>query len=279
MENEWTPDFTRSEADAAMIAQTVVSRFENSQRIGYFTKLSQLKSFCLREGRSVIMSSSAPGEHRETIDRCTCSTGREVLRLFQKHPEVIKVYERSMDFLSMNTRTLTVQWTSPRCSFMSLDPLPSQALSLELCAPLITPGDPDQAIYGFRGSDVTCFHRFEEDFPGTKKLMLSRNYRSTQTILDSAASLMQKDKALEASRDKGDPIRFASCRTEKEEAEMIVEQIEKLIGGTSTAFDSGGSLPRNGENLGSGMAVLYLNVRGLRRHFRGQDSFVRSKNL
>ena len=149
----------------------------------------------------------------------------------------------------------------------SLDSLPSQALSREPCAPFICAiGDPDQAIYGFRGSDVTCFHRFEEDFPGTKKLMLSRNYRSTQTILDSAASLMQKDKALEASRDKGDPIRFASCRTEKEEAEMIVEQIEKLIGGTSYfSLDSGRvSSHENGENLGFGdIAVLCrLNAQG-----------------
>jgi DNA helicase-2/ATP-dependent DNA helicase PcrA len=154
---------------------------------------------------------------------------------------------------------------APRTS--SLGPHSPCTLTPVPCTPCICAiGDPDQAIYGFRGSDVTNFHRFEEDFPEPRKLILSKNYRSTKTILDSAASLMQKDKALDASRDKGDPIRFASCRTEKEEAEMIVEHIERLIGGTSHfSLDSGRvSSHEDGENLGFGdIAVLCrLNAQG-----------------
>ncbi|MEE4262988.1 MAG: UvrD-helicase domain-containing protein [Desulfobacteraceae bacterium] len=44
-------------------------------------------------------------------------------------------------------------------------------------------GDPDQAIYGFRGSDVKYFHKFIEDYPQAATIRLKRNYRSTQTIL------------------------------------------------------------------------------------------------
>ena len=47
-------------------------------------------------------------------------------------------------------------------------------------------GDPDQAIYGFRGSDAAYFNRFVEDFPDAEVIHLKRNYRSTETILEAS---------------------------------------------------------------------------------------------
>ncbi|MGE5134980.1 MAG: UvrD-helicase domain-containing protein [Gemmatimonadota bacterium] len=47
-------------------------------------------------------------------------------------------------------------------------------------------GDPDQAIYGFRGSDVRFFQRFSEDYPGAAAVELTRNYRSAPAILSGA---------------------------------------------------------------------------------------------
>jgi DNA helicase-2/ATP-dependent DNA helicase PcrA len=101
-------------------------------------------------------------------------------------------------------------------------------------------GDPDQAIYGFRGSDVGNFYRFAEDFPGTRTIELVKNYRSTTTILRGAANIIGKTDPLEALSSDNDPIFLASCRTGAEEAEMIVEQIERILGGTSYfSIDSG----------------------------------------
>jgi DNA helicase II / ATP-dependent DNA helicase PcrA len=291
------PDFTLcSEADAAMIAQTLVS--DSKTRKGsiqaFPRKLSQLKTasaLSVKEDPSDHELLPLLKEYQERLRRMRMldldDLEVETFRVFQKHPDVSKKYSERFPWIFVDeyqdTNPIQVQILKALVRHDlhgTLNPKPCPPI-IDLSIPQVSPctlnpapctpcicaiGDPDQAIYGFRGSDVTCFHRFEEDFPGTKKLMLSRNYRSTQTILDGAASLMQKDKALEASRDEGDPIRFASCRTEKEEAEMIVEQIEKLIGGTSYfSLDSGRvSSHENGANLGFGdIAVLYrLNAQG-----------------
>lgn len=101
-------------------------------------------------------------------------------------------------------------------------------------------GDPDQAIYGFRGAEVEHFFHFGDDFPGTREITLTRNYRSGSDILQGAAALMGKDKWLEAASGEKGAISIAPCRTEKEEAEMIVATIERLLGGTTYfSLDSG----------------------------------------
>ncbi|MBW1782059.1 MAG: UvrD-helicase domain-containing protein [Deltaproteobacteria bacterium] len=127
-------------------------------------------------------------------------------------------------------------------------------------------GDPDQAIYGFRGADVSNFYRFAHDFPGAKEIVLTRNYRSTQNILQGSAAVIQKERPLISDSLGGGPIAIAPCRTESEEAEMIVEQVEKLLGGTSHfSIDSGRVATHEGDgSLGFGdISVLYrLNVQG-----------------
>src|SRR5262249_61956738 len=44
-------------------------------------------------------------------------------------------------------------------------------------------GDPDQAPYGSRGADASCFDRFRQDYPAARSVRLARNYRSTGTIV------------------------------------------------------------------------------------------------
>jgi DNA helicase-2/ATP-dependent DNA helicase PcrA len=137
-----------------------------------------------------------------------------------------------------------------------------QAGSVEICAI----GDPNQAIYGFRGAHAQSFQHFSEDFTGAREVKLSKNYRSSQVILDSSSALLEEEISLEGMTKGGEPIHFAPCQTQAEEAEMIVEQIERLIGGTTYfSLDSGRvSSHEEGENLSFGdMAVLFrINAQG-----------------
>jgi len=104
---------------------------------------------------------------------------------------------------------------------------------------IVVIGDPDQSIYGFRGSDNKYFNRFSDDFLGCEKIILTQNYRSTQTILDASFQMINK------SMDKDEQSRIFSdvegtkkliikeTISEYAEATAIGKMIEKLVGGIS----------------------------------------------
>ena len=105
-------------------------------------------------------------------------------------------------------------------------------------------GDPDQAVYGFRGADRGYFLRFEQDFPAARRLSLAQNYRSTQLILAASGQVIARadGTARRLWSDQIDPTRISlyPAPTDKAEAESVVHQIEQMMGGTSLfSFDSG----------------------------------------
>ncbi|RME65171.1 MAG: hypothetical protein D6790_02235, partial [Caldilineae bacterium] len=106
-------------------------------------------------------------------------------------------------------------------------------------------GDPDQAIYGFRGADHRFFLSFEQDFPGARRFQLTQNYRSAQAILDAASQVIARNperQALELFSDFVEQVKLTVYRapTDKAEAEYVVHQIEQMVGGTSYfSLDSG----------------------------------------
>jgi DNA helicase-2/ATP-dependent DNA helicase PcrA len=112
-------------------------------------------------------------------------------------------------------------------------------------ASLCAIGDPDQAIYGFRGTDVRFFQQFQADYPAARVVSLTRNYRSTRTIVDAALqavapTTLVRDRVLHAQTVDASRVILRECATERAEAEFVVETIERLVGGTSlTSFDTG----------------------------------------
>jgi uncharacterized protein (TIGR00375 family) len=106
-------------------------------------------------------------------------------------------------------------------------------------------GDPDQAIYGFRGSSREYFLKFDADFPSSKKIRLIKNYRSTQIIINASSQVIIKDHRQEmvkllAQTAGTTKLEIYRATTYKAEAEYVVHQIEKMVGGTSCfSIDSG----------------------------------------
>jgi len=125
-------------------------------------------------------------------------------------------------------------------------------------------GDPDQAIYGFRGADVGFFLRFAADFGGTTTRQLTRSYRASRAIVTAAVqaiapATLVPDRRLEAVHPSGAPVTFHQAADEHAEAAWIAAAIDRLLGGSSFhSLDSGRSdgSGQDGIDL-SDIAVLY----------------------
>ena len=95
-------------------------------------------------------------------------------------------------------------------------------------------GDPDQSIYSWRSADIRNILNFEHDFFDAKVVILDQNYRSTQTILDSAHSVIalnkqRKEKNLWTENGAGSPIGVHEAYDEEDEAAYVAEEIKRLL--------------------------------------------------
>ena len=91
-------------------------------------------------------------------------------------------------------------------------------------------GDDDQSIYGWRGADITNILEFERFFPNPKVIKLEENYRSTNTILRLANSVIRhnidrREKTLWSSRGEGEKVRVISMPDAETEAEFVISEI------------------------------------------------------
>ena len=148
-------------------------------------------------------------------------------------------------------------------------------------------GDPDQAIYGFRGADVRFFSEFRRDFPGTRVVRLARNYRSDRNIVALSTQVIGRSDSTRqaptrrdgdgegvgaessqatarsgsaaAIEDAPDLVTLHEAPTDKAEAEFIVRSLEEMLGGHSFfSIDSGRSEDAGGDEFSfSDFAVLY----------------------
>ena len=112
---------------------------------------------------------------------------------------------------------------------------------------LLVVGDPDQAIYGWRGADVSMILNFERDFPGARVTVLEQNYRSSGHILEGANGVIarnsdRREKRLWTAAHRGERIQVLRARSDQEEASALAERVEGLL--------------RDGYRYGD-MAVLY----------------------
>ncbi len=94
-------------------------------------------------------------------------------------------------------------------------------------------GDDDQSIYSWRGADISNILNFNKDYPESLVVKLEENYRSTKTIIDTAAKIIsyntrRTEKTLYTNNEKGEKIRLTTYQNETEEANGILQKILKL---------------------------------------------------
>lgn len=146
-----------------------------------------------------------------------------VVELFEKHPEIRRQEAGRYDQIMIDEYQDTngSQYQIVRA----------------LAAPhrnLCVVGDDDQAIYGWRGAEVTHILRFKVDWPEAKVVRLEDNYRSTPEVLHLANTLIaynkeRHDKVLQPARKNGERVRILQMEDETEEARQIIGDIRDLI--------------------------------------------------
>jgi len=104
-------------------------------------------------------------------------------------------------------------------------------------------GDDSQSIYGFRGARIENILRFKKDYPEAKEFRLEQNYRSTQTIVAAANSLIAHNerrlrKECFSRAGVGEKIGVIKAFTESEEAHLVVSSIVERIYAAKASYDS-----------------------------------------
>lgn len=119
-------------------------------------------------------------------------------------------------------------------------------------------GDPNQAIYGFRGGDAKFFNNFTEDYPSTQIINLKNNYRSTNCIVDASNQMINSFNIISMYDKPYEKITIHTAPSDKAEAEFVASTIENLIGGHSFfSLDSQRSEGQESNYSFSDFAILY----------------------
>ena len=126
-------------------------------------------------------------------------------------------------------------------------------------------GDDDQSIYGWRGAKIENIHQFTEDFTDVATVRLEQNYRSTQTILDAANGLIQRNtnrlgKELWSQGNKGEPIKVYAGFNDLDEARFIAERIQQWIEDGGSANEAAILYRSNAQSRVLEEALLRLNI-------------------
>lgn len=158
--------------------------------------------------------------------------------LFRDHPEVLQKYRERFPYILVDEYQDTnyAQYLIVRNLAVG---------SANICVV----GDDAQSIYSFRGAKIENIFRFQKDFPNARIYKLEQNYRSTQTIVDAANSIIEHNKnrikkRVFSENCKGERIKVFRAYTEGEEAQMVANGIR-------------GAHIADGGNDWSNIAVLY----------------------
>jgi len=147
----------------------------------------------------------------------------EAVRLFKEREEILEKYQERFQYIMVDEYQDTNH---------------AQYLLTKLLATkhknICVVGDDDQSIYSFRGADLRNILHFEKDYEDVKVMKLEQNYRSTKNILNMAwkvvkNNIYRKKKKLWTNREEGMPVEYALVDSEIDEANLVVEEMIRLM--------------------------------------------------
>jgi len=143
-------------------------------------------------------------------------------------------------------------------------------------------GDDAQSIYAFRGARIENIFNFQSDYPNHKIVKLEQNYRSTQTIVNAANSLIaqnskQLPKTIFSQNDVGNPLRLFTAVTDVEEGFKIINQIISDVKEFNLKYSDIAILYRN--NAQSRIFEEALRKRTIPYHIYGGTTFYQRKEI
>ena len=144
------------------------------------------------------------------------------LYIFKENAEIRLKWQKRLEYIMID-------------EFQDIDGLQYELMEV-LCAyhkNLFVVGDPDQTIYTWRGANVKYLLDFDKQFPGTKTILMVKNYRSTPEILATANSLIAKnrhriEKNLEPVLPHGEKTVFQFANNADDEANWIVSEMKRM---------------------------------------------------
>ncbi|WP_291529427.1 ATP-dependent helicase [Bacteroides sp. UBA939] len=143
-------------------------------------------------------------------------------------------------------------------------------------------GDDAQSIYSFRGADIDNILYFTKVYPNTKVFKLEQNYRSTQTIVSAANSLIEKNqwqirKEVFSEKEKGEAIGVFQAYSDVEEGDIVVNKIAELRRKEDYAYSDFAILYRT--NAQSRVFEEAMRKRGMPYRIYGGLSFYQRKEI
>ena len=167
--------------------------------------------------------------YKEYVQRCKQANAMDfddllvlTFQLFRDHEEVRRKYAERFDYILVDeyqdTNHVQMSIVMQLCRE-----------KLRVCAV----GDDSQSIYSFRGANIDNILNYQRQLPGTRLFKLEQNYRSTQTIVEAANSLIhhnrnQIPKEVFSRNDEGEKIQYKPAYSDKEEALIVAKDIKRI---------------------------------------------------
>lgn len=142
------------------------------------------------------------------------------VQLFMKHPDFLEEYRRKYEWLLVDEYQ-DINYAQYRLICMLMPDKDSNLFAI---------GDPDQAIYGFRGASAQYIQRFKDHYQ-SEVYTLKKSYRCSGFILRASDSVLKENPKFLEGLQMGVKIKISENATDKSEAEYIARTIEKMIGG------------------------------------------------